>query len=57
MDFHPDVPAESKSRGWNREQWVGLIPYGINCRRQTPSFPLAASILAACPTITPRSRW
>jgi molybdopterin-dependent oxidoreductase alpha subunit len=30
MDFHPDVPAESKSRGWSAKQWVSLVPYGIN---------------------------
>lgn len=30
MDFHPDAPAESKSKGWDRKQWVSLVPYGIN---------------------------
>ncbi len=29
MDF-ADRHAEDKSRGWNRRDWVSLIPYGVN---------------------------
>src|SRR5579884_3774975 len=30
MDVHPDVHAEAKSKGWNRKDWVSLVPYGLN---------------------------
>ena len=30
MDIHPDLHAEAKSKGWNRKQWVSLVPYGLN---------------------------
>jgi molybdopterin-dependent oxidoreductase alpha subunit len=29
MDF-ADQHAEDKSRGWNRRDWVSLVPYGLN---------------------------
>jgi molybdopterin-dependent oxidoreductase alpha subunit len=30
MEINPDVLAEAKSKGWDRKQWVSLIPYGVN---------------------------
>src|SRR5690349_8627277 len=30
MDVHPDVHAEAKAKGWNRNDWVSLVPYGLN---------------------------
>ena len=30
MNSYSDVPAESKSGGWNPKQWVSIIPYGLN---------------------------
>jgi molybdopterin-dependent oxidoreductase alpha subunit len=27
---NPDVHAEAKSKGWNPNQWVSLVPYGVN---------------------------
>jgi len=30
MDSNPDMHAEGKSKGWHREHWVGLVPYGVN---------------------------
>ena len=30
MEINPDVPAETKSQGWDPNQWVSLIPYGVN---------------------------
>jgi molybdopterin-dependent oxidoreductase alpha subunit len=28
--INPDVLAEKKSKGWNPQQWVSLVPYGLN---------------------------
>ena len=30
MERNPDVLAEAKSKGWDRRQWVSLVPYGLN---------------------------
>ena len=30
MEINPDVLAETQSKGWDRKQWVSLIPYGAN---------------------------
>lgn len=30
MEINPDVLAEAQSKGWDRKQWVSLIPYGVN---------------------------
>ena len=30
MEINPDVLAEAQSKGWDRKQWVSLIPYGLN---------------------------
>ena len=30
MGINPDVHAEAKSKGWDRKQWVSLVPYGVN---------------------------
>jgi molybdopterin-dependent oxidoreductase alpha subunit len=30
VEFSPDVHAEDKSKGWNPNQWVSLVPYGVN---------------------------
>jgi molybdopterin-dependent oxidoreductase alpha subunit len=30
VEINPDVHAEAKSKGWDRKQWVSLIPYGVN---------------------------
>jgi molybdopterin-dependent oxidoreductase alpha subunit len=30
VEIDPDIHAEAKSKGWNRKQWVSLIPYGAN---------------------------
>ena len=30
METNPEVLAEARSKGWDRKQWVSLIPYGVN---------------------------
>ena len=30
MHESPDVHAESRSKGWNRKEWVSLVPYGVH---------------------------
>ena len=30
MEFNPDIHAEAKSKGWDPNHWVSLVPYGVN---------------------------
>jgi molybdopterin-dependent oxidoreductase alpha subunit len=30
VESDPNVHAEDKSKGWHREHWVSLVPYGVN---------------------------